>query len=82
MRELLQLKEEARRLEQVSEQNMKKNFMLEKVYHEFQQGGGFFQCAVWVRQITRVLQTCIVRRSKVQMVIYITDVKTLASAGS
>ena len=47
---------------------MKKNFILEKVYHEFQQDGGFFQCAVWVRQITRVLQTYIARRSKVQMV--------------
>jgi hypothetical protein len=47
---------------------MKNNFILDKVYHEFQQGGGFFQGAVWVWQITRVLQTCIARRSKVQMV--------------
>ena len=47
---------------------MKNNFTREKVYHEFQQGGGFFQGAVWAWQITRVLQTCIAGRSKVQMV--------------
>jgi hypothetical protein len=34
---------------------MKNNFILDKVYHEFQQGGGFFQGAVWVWQITSVL---------------------------